>query len=77
LHRDFRQAGLVQRAAGWLVRTSISVPPVKSTPRFRPLCHSDQMANRKVTSEIAVVTLPQLMKGMVLLKGKNSSMTAP
>jgi hypothetical protein len=35
------------------------------------------MANRKVSNETAVVTLPQLMKGMVFLKGKNSSMAAP
>src|SRR3569832_1723456 len=69
-----RMAG---RSAGWLVRTSITVPPVKSTPRFRPLSHSAQIAKRKVSSEIAVVTFPHLMKGMFFLNGKNSSMALP
>ncbi|MOA25741.1 hypothetical protein D3C78_1464850 [compost metagenome] len=46
------------RLAGCWYCTSITVPPVNSTDRFSPLLNRKNTARMKVTSEIAVVSLP-------------------
>src|SRR5687768_15601443 len=50
----------------------MTVPPVKSTPRFSPLVTRKNTDTINVTREMVVVYFPQLMKGMSRLNLKNS-----